>query len=399
MKFIQSDAMNRCLRLLGLLAVWLSVLSAAAQAGSVLVGAERTELYYPLLQGKRIAVYTNHTGQVDGILTLDRLVTAGFRVTGIFAPEHGFRGQADAGQHVKSSTDARTGIPIWSLYDGKRHKPTKDQMQQFDLLLVDIQDVGLRFYTYYITLFHLMNACAESGKAVCVLDRPNPNGHWVDGPLLQSRFHSGVGCLPIPVLHGMTLGELARMINGEGWLPAGVPCSLHVIPCAHYTHRTPYTLPVPPSPNLPDMKSIYLYPSLCLFEGTIVSLGRGTDRPFQMYGHPDMSGKSYSFTPQSRPGARKPPLMNRKCYGVYLGDIPDDHLRTFGLNLEFVIDAYRSLDCRSDFFPPFFERLIGVGYVRQMIIDGKSADDIRAVWQADVGQFKARRRPYLLYEE
>ena len=247
-------------------------LAAQAQAQRVIPGDERTDLYYPLLEGKRIALFSNHTGMVGNRHLLDILLEQGFRVTAIFSPEHGFRGRADAGEHVASSVDPDTGVPILSLYDGKEQKPSRASMQKFDVLLVDIQDVGLRYYTYYITLCRLMDACAEHGKPVIVLDRPNPNGHYVDGPVLDMKHKSGVGWLPIPVVHGMTLGELARMVNGEGWLPQGRKCRLTVIPCRNYTHATPYPVPIAPSPNLPNMTAIYLYPSLCYFEATPVSV-------------------------------------------------------------------------------------------------------------------------------
>ena len=258
------------------------------QAQRVIPGDERTDLYYPLLEGKRIALFSNHTGMVGNRHLLDILLEQGFRVTAIFSPEHGFRGHADAGEHVASSVDPDTGVPILSLYDGKEQKPSRTSMQKFDVLLVDIQDVGLRYYTYYITLCRLMDACAEHGKPVIVLDRPNPNGHYVDGPVLDMKHKSGVGWLPIPVVHGMTLGELARMVNGEGWLPQGRKCRLTIIPCRNYTHATPYPVSIAPSPNLPNMTAIYLYSSLCYFEATPVSVGRGTDKPFQQYGHPDL---------------------------------------------------------------------------------------------------------------
>ena len=241
-----------------------------AQGERIILGNERTSEYYPLLRGKRVALFGNHTSLRGNRHLLDCLLADSIRVVAVFSPEHGFRGNADAGEKVGSSVDSRTGVPILSLYDGKDKRPSAASMKKFDVLLADIQDVGLRFYTYYITLCRLMDACAEYGKSVIVLDRPNPNGHYVDGPLLDMKYKSGVGWLPIPVVHGMTLGELARMVNGEGWLPAGRTCRLTVVPCLNYTHQTRYDLPVPPSPNLPNMKAIYLYPSLCPFEGTVV---------------------------------------------------------------------------------------------------------------------------------
>lgn len=377
-------------------------LAAQAQAPRVIPGDERTEVYFPLLEGKRIALFSNHTGMVGDKHVLDILLEHGLRVTAIFSPEHGFRGQADAGEHVSSSVDKQTGVPILSLYNGKEQKPSRESMQKFDVLLVDIQDVGLRYYTYYITLCRLMDACAEHDKSVILLDRPNPNGHYVDGPVLDMKHKSGVGWLPIPVVHGMTLGELARMVNGEGWLPQGRKCRLTVIPCLNYTHATPYHLSIPPSPNLPNMTAVYLYPSLCYFEATPVSVGRGTDKPFQLYGHPDLKGDRYpyTFTPRSLPGAKNPPQLGKTCHGVDLSGLDEEGLRTKGIDLTYLIEAYRDLKPMGRrFFTSLFEKLIGVDYVRTMIEQGCTANEIRARWQQDVEQFKAQRKPYLLYEE
>lgn len=366
---------------------------------SVIVGAERTGEYYRALTGKRVAVFSNHTGMVGDRHLVDMLVADGIDVVTIFSPEHGFRGDADAGEHVAGSVDPQTGIKISSLYDGKSGRPSDESMRSFDVLLVDIQDVGLRYYTYYISMVKLMDACAEFGRKVIVLDRPNPNGHYIDGPILDMKYKSGVGWLPIPVVHGMTLGELARMVNGEHWLSEGRVCDLTVVPCLNYTHQTRYVLPIPPSPNLPNMRSIYLYPSICYFEATPVSLGRGTDWPFQVYGHPNMIGYTFSFTPRSVPGAKNPPLLNKKCYGVDLTHLSDEEIWAKGIDLEYVIDAYRNLNLGDYFFRPFFEKLIGVDYVRKMIKEGKSADEIKAMWRDDVEKFREQRRPYLLYAE
>lgn len=360
---------------------------------------ERWELYLPKLEGKRIALYANHTAVIDSIHLLDLLLKKQVNVVAIFAPEHGFRGKADAGTHIKNSIDTQTHTPILSLYNGNSKRPSPVSMNRFDILLVDIQDVGLRFYTYYITLCYLMEACADAGKQMIILDRPNPNGYYVDGPLLDMRYKSGVGHLPIPIVHGMTLGELALMINGERWLPQGKQCRLEVIPCANYTHQSKYTLPIAPSPNLPNMKSVYLYPSMCIFEGTVVSLGRGTERPFQIYGHPAMRGKNFKFIPRSVEGAKNPPLLNRMCYGVDLSTTPDSVIWQKGFDLSYVIDAYRDLRLGDKFFIPFFERLVGVDYVRTMIKQGKTAQEIKDRWLSDVKAFKEQRRPYLLYAE
>jgi uncharacterized protein YbbC (DUF1343 family) len=374
-------------------------LSSSAQQNSVIVGAEQTEAYFPILKNKRIALFSNHTGRVGDKHLLDVLLENRFNVVAVFSPEHGFRGDADAGEHVSGSVDAKTGVPILSLYDGTSGKPGESSMRKFDLLIVDIQDVGLRFYTYYASMVRLMEACAETNRKMLILDRPNPNGHYVDGPLLDMKYKSGVGWLPIPVVHGMTLGELALMVNGERWLPASRVCDVTVIKCKNYTHRTLYRLPVPPSPNLPNMTSVYLYPSICYFEATPVSLGRGTPLPFQVYGHPNMQGYDYSFTPRSVPGAKNPPQLDKLCYGVNLSELPDEVVRKKGVDLSYVIDAYRNLNLGDHFFRPFFELLIGTDYVRKMIKEGKSADEIKAMWKDDVETFKLQRKPYLLYEE
>lgn len=371
-------------------------------AKPVIVGAERTDQYLPLLSGKRIALLSNQTGVVGpkhDKHTLDLMLEKGLNVTTIFSPEHGFRGKADAGEHVSSSVDEKTGIPIASLYEGKSRMPSKETMDRFDVIVTDIQDVGLRFYTYYITMVNMMDAAATYGKEFVVLDRPNPNGMTVDGPILDMNLKSGVGWLPITTVHGMTMGEIAMMTNGEGWLKDGKKVQLTVIPCKNYTHQTRYKLPVAPSPNLPNMLSIYLYPSICYFEGTPVSLGRGTDWPFQVYGHPNMKGYSFEFTPTSRPGAKTPPQLDKLCHGVDLHQLNAEDVIAQGMNLEYVIDAYRNLNIGEKFFTPFFDKLAGRTYIREMIMAGKTAGEIRACWQDDVKRFKEQRRPYLLYPE
>ncbi|MDR1610917.1 MAG: DUF1343 domain-containing protein, partial [Candidatus Symbiothrix sp.] len=350
-----------------------------------------------LLKDKRIGVFSNHTGIVGNEHLVDLLKREGFQVVVIFSPEHGFRGNADAGEKVGDETDAKTGIPVYSLYKNSTGKPDNQIMSQIDILITDIQDVGLRFYTYYISMYKLMDACAENDKPMLILDRPNPNGFYTDGPVLDMKHKSGVGYLPVPVVHGMTLGELAQMINGEKWLPKGKTCKLQVIKCKNYSHETRYHLPVPPSPNLPNMKSIYLYPSTCLFEGTSVSLGRGTAFPFQVYGSPQMKGYDFSFIPQSIPGAKNPPFLNRECYGVDLRNVPDETIWAEGINLEYLIDAYNHHPEKEKFFTSFFEKLIGVDYVRKMIIEGKTAGEIKTSWQSDVEKFKIQQKPYLLY--
>ena len=373
-----------------------------APVGEVVLGAARTDEYVPLLEGKRVALLSNQTGMVGDKHTLDLMLERGVNVVTIFSPEHGFRGTADAGEHVSSSIDEKTGIPIASLYDGKTPMPSKEVMDGIDIIVTDIQDVGLRFYTYYVTMINLMDAAVTYGKQFMVMDRPNPNGMYVDGPILDMSLKSGVGRLPIPTVHGMTLGELAQMANGEGWLKDGKKCDLTVIPCQNYTHQTRYELPIAPSPNLPNMLAIYLYPSMCYFEGTTVSLGRGTDWPFQVYGHPDMTGYDFEFTPKSRFGAKTPPQMDQLCHGVDLHNLNAEDVIAKGINLEYVIDAYRNLTKNGKQFylkSNFFDLLMGTTKVRDMIAQGKSADEIKATWQADVELFKAQRKPYLLYEE
>lgn len=394
---MECNAYKSCNKRLAILFMALTLVS-LANAKRVITGDERTELYFHLLEGKRIALYSNHTGLANGKHIVDILKENKFDVTIILSPEHGFRGTADAGERVGDSVDEKTNIPIISMYKFGREGIDSTTAARFDILVVDIQDVGLRFYTYYITMWRLMDCCAKYGKLVIVLDRPNPNGFYVDGPILDMKYRSGVGWLPIPIVHGMTLGELALMINGEGWLTDKRKCELTVIPCKNYKHSTLYELPIPPSPNLPNIKSIYLYPSTCFFEGTVMSLGRGTSLPFQVYGHPDYKGSNYSFTPQSISGAKNPPLLGKKCYGVDLSDTDDKYIRKQGIDLSYVIDAYKNLNIGSKFFTSFFDLLAGCSYVREMIEQGCDADEIKARWQDDVTKFKKQRAPYLIYK-
>ena len=370
------------------------------KAAAVKVGAAQTDKYVPALAGKRVALLSNHTGMVGDKHTLDLMLENGVNVVTIFSPEHGFRGNADAGEKVSSGVDEKTGIKIASLYDGKKPGPSKEVMDSIDVIVVDIQDVGLRYYTYYCTMLQLMNAADAAGKGFVVLDRPNPNGMYVDGPILDMKYESGVGRLPIPTVHGLTLGEMARMIVGEGWLKSGnKDFELLVVPCEGYTHQTRYELPVAPSPNLKTMRAIYLYPSTCYFEGTPVSLGRGTEWPFEVYGHPDYKGGDFSFTPRSLPGAKNPPQLDKLCHGVDLREVPLEEAIAKGVDFEYVIDAYNKTGLGEQFFTRFFELLAGRGDIRQMIMDGKSADEIKATWKEDVEKFKQQRKPYLLYAE
>lgn len=387
-------------QLIALLILITAIFTVTPVRAEVTVGAARSELYLPLLKGKRVGLLSNHTGMVDGRHTLDRLLDEGIDVRKIFSPEHGFRGTADAGEHVATGRDDSTGLPIISLF-GKNSHPTAQQLSDIDVIVCDIQDVGLRFYTYYITMMDLMQSAADAGKQFIVFDRPNPNGMTVDGPILDMSLKSGVGRLPIPTVHGMTLGELARMIVGEGWLGRDRKLDLEVIPCDGYTHQTRYSLPIPPSPNLPNMTSVYLYPSTCLFEGTVMSLGRGTDSPFQVYGHPLMSGCDFVFTPRSLPGAKNPPLLGKKCHGRDLRNLDHEQIIAGGINLDYIIDAYRNKGMKRNpkFFTPFFDKLIGNADIRKMIERGDSAEAIRATWADDVDRFLIQRKPYLLYPE
>jgi uncharacterized protein YbbC (DUF1343 family) len=390
---------SRQLKLIFTALILMIIMPCVAFAQDVVVGAAKPNEYVPLLKGKRVALFSNHTGMVGNKHTLDIMLERGVNVVTIFSPEHGFRGTADAGEHVGSSVDPVTGIKISSLYDGKERGPAADVMQSLDIIVVDIQDVGLRYYTYYCTMIDLMNAAVKYDKSVIVLDRPNPNGMYVDGPILDMKYASGVGRLPIPIVHGMTLGELALMANGEGWLKDKSKVKLTVIPCDNYTHQTRYELPIAPSPNLRNMHAIYLYPSTCYFEATPVSLGRGTDMPFEVYGHPKMKGRKFKFTPRSVEGAKNPPQLNKKCHGEDLRGISNEDAISQGINLEYLIDAYRDLNIGDKFFTSFFEKLIGRGDIRTMIENGKSAAEIKATWADDVAKFRQQRRPYLLYKE
>ena len=370
--------------------------SCSSAEARIVVGAEQVDKYLPQLEGKRVAVLANHTAMAGDVHLVDMLVAQGVNLVGIVSPEHGFRGTADAGEKVNSSVDSRTGVAIWSLYSAKGRNLTDEQLAAFDIMLVDMQDVGLRFYTYYITMLDVINRCADFSRKVIVLDRPNPNGMYVDGPILDMKYKSGVGALPIPVVHGLTMGEIALMAIGEGWAKSA---DVEVVRCKNYTHQSRYILPISPSPNLKSQHAIYLYPSTCLFEGTACSLGRGTDAPFEMYGHPQMEGCDYSFTPRSVAGAKNPPLKDVVCYGVDLREIDDEKIIAEGFNLSYVIDAYNRTNLGEHFFTRFFEKLVGVDYIREMIMAGASAEQIAARWEDEVEQFKVLRRKYLLYKE
>ncbi|GAA4420854.1 DUF1343 domain-containing protein [Nibrella viscosa] len=376
---------------------------AAQPAGSepLQLGAEQFSAYLPMLQGKRVGMVVNHTSIVrtkNGGYThlVDTLLAQGVAVKSIFAPEHGFRGTATDGEKIANSRDPRSGVSIISLY-GSNYKPAAAQLDSLDILIFDIQDVGTRFYTYISTMHYAMEACAENNKPILILDRPNPNGHFVDGPVLDPKFRSFVGMHKIPVVHGLTIGELAQMINGEKWLKNGVQPNLTVIPLKGYSHQTPYTLPVKPSPNLPNQRAILWYPSLCFFEGTIVSVGRGTDKQFQVIGAPDPAFGSYTFTPVDKPGAINPPQEGKQCYGMDMSQIepPKDQI-----TLKYLIDFYQKAPDKEAFFLKNngIDRLAGSDQLRYQIKGGLSEANIRKSWEPELGQYKTLRKKYLLYQ-
>lgn len=358
-------------------------------------GAMVTENYFRLLADYRVGVVANQTSLIGDIHLIDSLVAAGIDVRKIFTPEHGFRGGADAGAKVGNSKDEKTGIDIVSLY-GKTKKPTPEMLRDIDVMLFDLQDVGVRFYTYISTLTYVMEACAENDIPLIVLDRPNPNGFYIDGPVLKSENSSFVGMHSVPVVYGMTIGEYAYMVNGEGWMKDNAHCELTVVSIPGYDRNAIYELPVKPSPNLPNWESVYLYPTLCFFEGSIVSVGRGTEMPFQIYGHPDMRG-DYTFTPVSKNGASKPLLEGQRCRGTNLIEFAHDYaVNTPQLHLEWIIEAYQQLKDKS-FFNTYFRLLAGDKQLQNDIENGKSLEEIRASWQDDLAAFKAVREKYLIY--
>ena len=418
------------------------------QAQEVILGDEQFDEYLPLLEGKRVALFSNQTGIVGDVNSglgkignsdptlipfgtdaagekitygshiLDALLEKDVDVTAVFSPEHGFRGTGDAGADVENSVDEKTGVPILSLYSGNSRYPAQEDLDLFDTLVVDIQDVGLRYYTYYISMYYLMDACAANGKEVIILDRPNPNGFYVDGPILKDEYKSGVGILPIPIVHGMTLGELAQMINGEGWLEAGADaCDLKVIPCRNYNHQVKTSLIRRPSPNLKDMRAVYLYASTCFFENTAVSVGRGTEFPFEIYGSPYLDVDTFqpsegttpfTFVPQSLSGAQNPPFEGEECIGADLREIPIEEIWDAGINLTYLIDAYDAVKKATPevgfWGNPtggqyWIDTLSGSDSLRKMIEEGKTSEEIKSSWQDELAAFKEQRRPYLLYEE
>ena len=370
---------------------------------NIITGSEQLETYLPLLKDKYVSLVVNQTSVVGNAHLVDTLLKLGVKINNIFAPEHGFRGTEDAGATILNAKDLATGLPVISLY-GDKKKPSWQDLADADIVIFDIQDVGARFYTYISTLHYVMEACAENKKQLIILDRPNPNGYYVDGPVLEKEFSSFIGMDPVPVVHGMTIGEYAQMINGEKWLPNGLQCELAIIPCKNYAHKDYYEVKIPPSPNLKTMEAIYLYPSLCFFEGTNVSVGRGTSTPFEIFGSPFMKtdDPDFSFTPISGPGAKQPPFMNQKCFGK---DLRNEHilnLRNYHINLQLILLARSYFYENQDKFflaNNFFNKLAGNSELMEQINAGLNADEIKLSWQDDLSAFKQIRKKYLLYPD
>jgi uncharacterized protein YbbC (DUF1343 family) len=372
----------------------------AAKDTTIKPGAERLNMYLSLLNGKNVGVVANQTSMVGNTHLVDTLLSLKIKIVRVFAPEHGFRGVADAGEKITSSTDAKTGLPIVSLY-GEHTRPSEAELADLDVVVYDIQDVGVRFYTYISTLQYVMEACALKNVSFLVLDRPNPNGFYVDGPVLEKKYRSFVGLQPIPIVYGMTPAEYASMLNGEFWLKDSVQCKLNFVPVAGYSHQSYYELPVKPSPNLPKIETIYLYPSLGLFEGTTVSIGRGTDKPFQVIGVPSSRIGEYTFLPHSIAGAaKKPPYENETCKGLDLSIYSKDALRNFKqIQIRWIIDFYNASKSKKKFFNSYFNKLAGNASLKQQIMDGVSEEEIRKGWQSDLNVFKIVRKKYLLYND
>ncbi|MCL4106712.1 UNVERIFIED_CONTAM: hypothetical protein GTU68_048156 [Idotea baltica] len=355
-----------------------------------------------MIKGKTVGLVVNQSSMVGSQHLVDTLLELSTNIKAIYAPEHGFRGEADAGSHIESGKDVATGIDIISVY-GANRKPKPEHLEGIDVVIFDLQDVGVRFYTYISTLHYIMEACAELDIPVIVLDRPNPNGFYVDGPVLDPEFTSFVGMHEIPVVHGMTVGEYAKMVNGEGWLPDNLQCKLEVIPCLNYTHNMTYDLPIKPSPNLPNLRSILLYPSICYFEGTNVSVGRGTNKQFQLIGHPSLKDYEFSFTPEPLPGATKPKLNGELCHGLDLTKFSVDYLKgNAKLDLKWLVEVYNAYPSKEDFFikgGEFFDKLAGSDNLRKQLVAGLSEDEIQASWEPALGDYKKMRKKYLLYAQ
>jgi uncharacterized protein YbbC (DUF1343 family) len=371
---------------------------ALSEDNNIEPGAERDDLYLPELMDKRVGLVANHSSIKGDQHLADFLLSQGVQIMRIFSPEHGFRGNADAGASIKDGKDSKTGLEIVSLY-GSHKKPQPEEISDLDIMVFDLQDVGVRFYTYISTLHYVMEACAEMEIPLIILDRPNPNANYIDGPVLNKDFSSFVGMHPVPVVYGMTIGEYGKMINGEGWLLDEIQCELFVVPCKNYNHSAKYEPPVPPSPNLPNYLSIRLYPSLCFFEGTAISVGRGTDFPFQVFGHPELKTGDFYFTPESRPGAAMNPRLNgEKCRGIDLRDhlYPEEIDK---IDLQWIIEAYRNYPDQNSFFTGYFSLLSGNEYLQKQIEAGMNADEIKQSWVPALEKFKMVRKQYLLYNK
>lgn len=408
---------------ISLFAVWFGFLSCVHSQkltpnNRVITGAERTEVYFPLLQKKRVAVFANQTSTIGKTHLVDSLLSSGIKVIKIFSPEHGFRGKADAGEEVTNSSDKKTGLPIISLY-GNHKKPTTVDLADVDMVIFDIQDVGVRFYTYISSLQYLMEACIEEHKPLLILDRPNPNGFYVDGPVLDTAFRSFIGMQPVPIVYGMTIGEYAMMLLGQNWLSekanainsyninsqptADKPFHVRVITCKGYSHNVKYQLPIAPSPNLKDMKSIYLYPSTCFFEGTVLSEGRGTNRPFQVFGYPGYPKNKYNFTPRPNDGAKTGKWFNQKCYGWSIDGTEEEILQMLNgeIQLHYLLDAYQLFPNKDSFFLKnnFIDKLAGNSQLIKQVREGKTEEEIRQSWEPALSEFKQIRKKYLLYQD
>lgn len=388
--------MKKYLSLIPLMALFYSC---QVPAENVIPGAYLFSDYDSLIRGKRVGVVGNHSSMVAGVHLVDTLLSRGAGIIKIFGPEHGFWGAGDAGLKILDEKHPVHDIEVISLY-GKKKKPAAEDMEGIDIMIFDLQDVGARFYTYISTLQYIMEACAINNISLIILDRPNPNGFYVDGPVLDTAFSSFVGLSPVPLVHGMTPGEYALMLNGEGWLDKGLQCRLHIIKCHNYSHDTLYELPRKPSPNLPDMNSVYLYPSLCLFEGTVLSCGRGTGSPFQLFGHPDMPDTGFSFTPRPDDGASDPLFNGVECYGTDLRSAMEDGLVPVPrLQLHWLIEAWNDFPDKDTFFTPYIDLLAGSDKLRKQIASGMTEEEIREGWEKDLEEFRETRKKYLIYPE
>jgi len=379
--------------------IFIFILSVKSLMATVIPGAYQFSKYVPSLKGLKVAIVANHTSMIGNVHLVDTLLAQDVKVKKIFAPEHGFRGNAANGEHINNSIDKKSGLPIVSLY-GKQKKPSSKELKGIDAIIFDMQDVGVRYYTYLTTMHYIMEACAENNISLWILDRPNPNGHYIDGPVLDPKFtQSMVGLHPIPLVHGMTLGELAMMIKGEKWISKANKLSLFVVPVKHYDHNTEYQLPIAPSPNLPTPASIILYPSLGLFEGTIMSMGRGTQWPFEVLGAPWFHEGKFQFTPNDIPGkAINPPYKGQLCKGLHLDNFAYDYLKDYQkIYLLWMIEMYKSYGSKPEFFNSFFDKLAGTPDLKKQIIEGKTEAEIRASWESELQQFKKIRRNYLIY--